>query len=291
MEHEPVDGQDLLEPPDADVARHYLGYANAIVERRERVVDRRAGAWLTIVSAGTIAGYLAVVTASIRQGATSGVIQVLLVPILIWGQISAGIQQRSDRGGLSVVARRLITLGGVLVLVGALIMFFVMLADTSIPTYWMLLPIALVVLGYGGYGVVRLVRASHRPRVRPPARAALPLGVRGGTILIGLFLGGGSVLSAVPDDILRSVLLFLALLALLVFFLCSHLGIGLPRVGAAWRWPHLTTFSVSVGVLLALQIPALTGALVMPITALTAGVGMVVAFALVSGVPGRDLDA
>ena len=291
MEHEPITGHVRLAPPDADTARHYLAQAEAIVERRERVVDRRAGAWLTIANAGIIAGYLAVVTMSIRRDVTPVEYQALLIPILLRGQISTGISGRGDRGPRAAKWRPLVTIGGALVLVTALAFFLMILVDESIPTQWMLVPIALVLLAFGGYGVVRVVRASRAPRPLPPVRAPLTPGVRAGTLLVGVVMGAVCALSAVPDDILRSVLYFLGIMALIVWMFASGTGIGLPLVGASWRWPHLLTFAASVGVLLVLRVPALDRVIVAPTTFLLAGFGILAMFVLVAAVPGRDVDA
>ncbi len=290
MEHEPVAGQVLLAPPDAAESRRYLTQAEAIVERRERVVDRRAAAWLAIVNAGIIAGYLCVLTLGVRQSIPSVGFQALLIPILLWAQISAGISARGDRGPRTS-SRWLVTLGGAAVLVAALVFFAVILVDDAISPRWMTLPIALVLLGFGGYGVVRLIRAARGPRPLPAVRAALTPGVRAGTVLVGVALGSVCALSAVPDVTLRSVLLFLGLLALIAWFAASGTVIGLPLVGASWRWPHLLVLAISVGVLLVLRVPVLDGAIVAPATFLLAGLGIVAMFVMVSAVPGRDLDA
>lgn len=291
MEHEPLAGQARLTPPDADMARQYLKQAEAIVERRERVVDRRAGAWLAIVNAGIIAGYLAVVTLGFRQRVPSVEFQALLIPILLWAQISTGISARGDRGPRTPAWRRMVTFGGAAVLVTALAVFTLIVLYESISPRWMLLPIALVLGGFGGYGVVRLVRASRGPRPLPPVRAALTPGVRGGTMLVGVVLGSVCALSAVPDEVLRSVLLFLGLLALIAWFAASGTVIGLPLIGASWRWPHILALTISVGVLLVLRVPALDGVVLAPASYLLAGLGMIVTFVLVSAVSGRDLDA
>lgn len=290
MKHEPVAGEVRLAQPDADVARHYLARAETIVERRERMVDRRASAWLMIVNAGIVGGYLSVVTLGIRQEVPSVEYQTLLMPILLWAQISTGISARGDRGPLTSGRRPLVTIGGAAVLLTAFAVFVLTIVDDTVSTGWMLLPVALVLVGFGGYGVLRLMSASRGPRPLPPVRAALAPGVRGGTVLVGILLGGVCSLSAVPDGILRSVLLFVGLLALVVWLAASGTGIGLPLVGASWRWPHILAFTIAVGILFVPWISAVDGVTFAPATFLLAGLGVAVMFVLVSGVTGRDLD-
>lgn len=291
IEQQPASGHETLAPPDPDVARRYLAKAEAIVERRERAVDRRGAAWLTIANAVFLAAYLYVAAQGFRQGVSSVEFQTLLVPLLLLSQISTGIGQRGDRGQQGTGERRLVTIGGVVIAVGALTVFVLILVNPRISVSWILVPVAAILVGFGGYGVARLIRASRGPRPLPPVRAPLSTGVRWGTILVGVVLGAVCAVSAVPDEMLRSVLLLVLLLALLVWFGSSGTGIGLPLVGASWRWPHILALVVSVGILVVFRIPAIDGVVLAPATFLLAGLGMVLMFVISSTLPGRDLDA
>lgn len=291
MEHQAVAGRETLAPPDVDTARQYLAQAEAIVERRERVIDRRTAAWLTIANAVFLAAYLFIAVQGFRQGVPSVEFQSLLVPLLVLSQISTGIAQRGDRGPRGSVVRRLVTVAGVVVAVGALVVFFLILVNTSISAEWILIPVAVILLGFGGYGVLRLIRASRGPRPLPPVRTPLSVGVRWGTILVGVLLGAVCAVSAAPEQILRSVLLLVLLLAVIVWLGSSGTGVGLPLIGASWRWPHILALAVAVGVLILLRIPAIDGVVVAPATFLLTGLGIVLMFVAASAIPGRDLDA
>lgn len=291
MEQDTVFGQERLTPPDRDLARHYLAEADAIVDRRERVVDRRAAAWLTIVNALILAGYFSIASVSLRQQVPSVDIQTLLVPLLVWSQISTGISQRGDRGPRNRRARWLVWSGGAVVLVATMVVFVLSIVDRSMPIGWMLLVSAVILLTFGGYGVVRLIAASRGPRPLPPVRAPLTPGARWGTVIIGVLLGAACAVGAVSDDILRGFLLLLLLLAMIVVFGISSSGIGLPFVGASWRWPHLVALAASIGLLLVLRLTSGTGVEVAPLIFLLGGLGIVALFVVVSGIRGRDLDA
>lgn len=291
IDHQAVAGREALAPPDVDTARQYLTRAEAIVEQRERVVDRRAAAWLTIGTAVFVAAYLLLAVHGFRQEVPSVEIQSLLVPLLVLSQISTGIAQRGDRGPRRSASRRLLTVGGVVIAGGVLIVFFLILVNPSISTSWILLPILAVLLGDGGRGVVRLIRASRGPRPLPAVRTPLTDGARWGTIAVGVLLGAVCAVSAVPDAALASFLLFVSLLALLAWISMSSTGIGLPLLGASWRWPHILALAVSAVVFLALRLPAIDGVAVAPATFLVVGLGIVLMFVVVSMIPGRDLDA
>lgn len=291
VQQQAASGREALTPPDADTARHYLAQAEAIVERRERVADRRAAAWLSIANAVFVAAYLFIAAVGFRREVPSVEFQSLLVPLLVLSRISTGLTRRGDRGPRWSTSRRLTTVAGVVVAVGSLIVFILILANPRISTTWILLPVVAILLGFGGHGIVRLLRASHGPRPLPSVRAPLTVGARWGTILVGVLLGAVCAVSAATDETLRSVLLLMLLLVVLAWFTASGTAIGLPRLGASWRWPHVLALAVAVAALLVLRIPAIDGVVVAPVTFLLTGFAIALMFAVASTIPGRDLHA
>jgi len=291
VEHEAAAGHGEPAPPGPGTARGYLARADAVVERRERIVDRRVAAWVTIANAAFLAVYFTLAVQGVRQGTSSIGFQSLLPPALLASQIGAGAMQRDDRGSRRRGAGLLVTTGGVAVIAAALFVFFLIMMNEEVPTAWIILPTVTILLAFGGYGVIQLVRASRGPRRLPPAHAPLDLGGRWGTILVGLFLGAVCALSGAPDDVLRGVLLVLVFLVLIAWSAASGTPIGLPRLGACWRWPHLLALGSSLALLIVLRIPTFDGVPVAPGTFLLAAFGMVLVFVVVSTIPGRDLDA
>jgi hypothetical protein len=288
MQQKPIPGQDALVPPDADVARQYLAAADAVAGRRDRAVDRRALAGLQIVNALITAAYLVAFALVLRIGDVIAS-QVVLFTFLVWGQLASGMAQRNGMQWRLTRSRWPLLLGGGVVLLAAIAVFGLVALDTTLPTGMVLLPAGIVLLGIGGYGVGQLIRASGDPRPRRPRPARVPLSVpvRGGTILVGVTIGVLTMLGGAPDDVLRSVITLLVMLVLLAWVAAFNTPLGLPAIGAAWRWPHVVAFCVAacipVGLVLggaALGDRALAGVL--------GGAVVILLFVLVSFVPGRE---
>lgn len=283
MEQKPVDGYEVLAPPSADIAQRYLDEAVAVATRRERTVDRRALAWLQIVNAVATAAYLAVLALAVR-GDSALASQTFIFSFLVWSQLASGMAQRSGMQWRLSGSRWPVLLAVGLLMAAALVMFGFATWVPGFPVIGVLIPSALVLFGLGGYGAVQLARASDD--VRPPRSHRRPMSrvVRGGTILVGVALGVLIVLASAPDGVLTSTLVMLVLLMLFAWMFAFSTDIGLPSIGASWRWPQLTAFAVSISALAAvvlLPVPIDGGAL--------AGVSVILLFVAVSFVPGRDL--
>lgn len=284
MEQKPVQGHERLPPPSADIAQRYLDEADAVEIRRERSIDRRALAWLQIVNALVTAVYLVAMAAAIR-GDGGGTYQVILFSFLMWGQLASGMAQRSGMQWRMTPSRWPLIVAGGLLLTAALVIFGLVAFDPDFPVIGMVIPAALVVIGFGGYGAVQLVRASHDARTPPAERTRLPRGARWGTVLVGVAIGVLTMLGSAPDGVLTSACVLLVVLMLLAWMVASRADMGLPAVGASWRWPHLVAFAVSACALsltvLLDDVPMFLGVL--------CGAGVIVLFAAVSFAPGRDL--
>lgn len=288
MDQKSVPGQDALVPPSADIARQYLDEAQAVAARRERAVDRRALAWLQIVNAVAMAVYL-VAFALVMQRDESAASQVLLFAFLMWVQLASGMAQRSGMQWRMSRSRWPVIVGGGLVIVSALVIFGFAIWDHDLPAFVTFIPGAIVLVGFGGYGIVQLVRASGDPRQPRVRRALMPRTVRAGTILAGGAIGILTLLGGAPEGVLKSILMLLVALMILVWIIAGRSELGLPAIGAAWRWPHITAFAISASALVALTVFAPeTGAGHLLVSTI-AGFGVIVLSVAVSFIPGRDL--
>lgn len=288
MDQKSVPGQGALVPPSADIARQYLDEAQAVAARRERAVDRRALAWLQIVNAVATGVYL-VAFALIMRRDDSAASQVVLFTFLMWAQLASGIAQRSGMQWRMSRSRWPVIVGGGLVVVAAMVVFGFAIWDRDLPAFVTFIPGALVMVGLGGYGIVQLVRASgdlRQPRAR---RALMPRSLRAGTILVGGAIGILTLLGGAPDGVLKSVLLLLVALMLLVWIIAGRSDLGLPGIGAAWRWPHITAFAISASALVVLTVFGPETSAGHLLVSTVAGFAVIVLFIAVSFLPGRDL--
>jgi hypothetical protein len=110
---------------------------------------------------------------------------------------------------------------------------------------------------------------------------------RVGTILVGAAIGALVLLGGAPEGVLRSVLVLLVMLALLVWIIAGRSDLGLPAIGAAWRWPHIVAFAISASPLFALAV--LASAPGRLLVSMIAGLGVILLSVAASFVPGRDL--
>jgi|GEM_PF-1004905 len=287
MEQNPVPGHEALVPPDADIARRYLDEAQAVTERRDRAVDRRALAWLQIANAVVIAVYLGAFAWVLRNAAPL-VPQVILFTFLMWSQLATGIAQRNGMQMRMSRARWPIVVAGAAVIIVALVLFGFAVWDDRLPQIVMAIPSGLVLVALGGYGVAQLIRAAGDPPPRPPVQAPLSRPTRWGTALVGVAIGVLVLLGGAPEGVVTSILMLLVVLLLLAWILAARTELGLPAIGAVWRWPHVLAFAVAAAVLLTfIGIRAGGVGADLPVTAL-AGAGVVALLVAVSFVRGRD---
>lgn len=283
MDQRPIGDHQPLDPPDAVVAQRYLEHLGEVTARRDRTIDRRAQAWLQIANAVATAGYLLVFAVVIRSAAHVE-LQALVFVFLIWTQIAAGISQRYGMQRKLSRAQWPLILAGSLLGAVALTVLFLTAFVPGFPAIGMVIPSAIMLLGFGGYGLLLLRRASRDPRPPRLPRASLDRSVRLGTSLIGAGIGAMIALMATPDGVLRSVLLLLILLMMIVWMCAMTSSFGLPAIGEAWRWPHLMVLALGGAILAAVVMPGAAW----EATLVPAVLGLVVAamFVLVSFVPG-----
>ncbi|KJQ53097.1 hypothetical protein RS85_03178 [Microbacterium sp. SA39] len=288
MDQNPVPGQDALAPPDAAIAQRYLDEARMVATRRDRAVDRRALAWLQIANAAVTAVYLTAF-AWVLESAGSLVPQVILFVFLVWIQIASGMAQRNGMQWRMTRSRWLWIAVCAVVLITSRVVFGFAVVDRSLPLFVMFLPGGLVLVALGGYGLLQLLNASRDPRPPRPARRRLPLGVRIGTMLLGAAFGVLILLLGAPDGVVASTILLLIFLLLLALMFASRSDLGLPAIGAAWRWPHVLVFAVTASALLMLVMVDAAGERPVGLgaTALI-GAGAVLLFVGAAFIPGRD---
>lgn len=287
MEQKPVPGHEALIPPDADIAQRYLDEVQAVAERRDRAVDRRALAWLQIANAVVIAVYLGAFVWVLRNAAPL-VPQVILFTFLMWSQLATGIAQRNGMQLRMSRTRWPIVVAGAVLIIVALVLFGFAVWDDRLPAIAMAIPSGLVLVGLGGYGVVQLIRAAGDPHPRRPVRAPLSRPIRWGTSLVGVAMGVLILLGGAPEGVVTSILMLLVVLLLLAWMLAARTELGLPAIGAAWRWPQVLAFAAAAAVLLAfIGIRAVGIGPDMSVTALAAA-GVVALIVAVSFVSGRD---
>jgi hypothetical protein len=224
----------------------------------------------------------------ILRDAGTFVPQVVLFAFLVWSQLASGMAQRNGmQWRMSSTRWPIVVLGAVLLIV-ALVIFWFAIWDDRLPPIALLTPGILMLVGLGGYGVFQLNRASHDPRPPRSVRVPLSRGIRWGTILVGVAFGALILLAGAPEGVVTSVLMLLVVLLLLAWILAARTELGLPAIGAVWRWPHVLAFALAATSLLALLLLRSVGTEPgMPATAL-AGAGVVALLVAVSFVPGRD---
>ncbi|MFS0852348.1 hypothetical protein [Microbacterium sp. 179-I 3D4 NHS] len=279
MEQTPATGPTTTRQP--HTAGRHIDAAPAEADPRETAADRRDRAWQQLSSAVAIAVFLFVYITALRDDGVESA-TVLLFGFLLWTQLSAGVARRPGRPQPRRAPQHpLRVVAAVAVLLPALGLFGAAVFVDDAPLVLRLAPSAVVLLGLGGYGIA-LLRSSRSaaPRTRP-----VPVRLRGtarvGTILVGVALALGAV-TATAAGFLGHVLSLATMIGFLVWMLAFSSEIGLPAVGAAWRWPHLLSLVLAEGALIAvvlLPVSAPIGAIV--------GVGILLVFVGASFAPGR----
>jgi hypothetical protein len=288
VDQKPVPGHDALVPPDAETARRYLDEADAVAVRRDRAVDRRAIARLQILNAVVTAAFLVASVIALRRSPDGGA-QVLLFAFLVYGQILSGAAQRSGLQWRLTRGRWQVVVVGAVVMVAALVTFGVAVFAPEAPWVMVVLPGALVLAALGGYGAVQLARASNDPHRPAAPRTPLPRGARAGTVGVGAVFAALLMLAAAPEGVLASVLLLLIALCVLAWLCAGATDLGLPALGARWRWPHETGLAIAATALVALTLFGRGGAEGEATAGVIVGCGVLLLFGGLSFVPGRDL--
>jgi hypothetical protein len=105
-----------------------------------------------------------------------------------------------------------------------------------------------------------------------------------GTVLVGVALAALTLTAGATDSLLGAVLSLVVMAGFIVWLCALASPVGLPVIGACWRWPHWLAFAASAGAMTAVVLaPAsfAAGAIVSAIVALV--------FVGVSFAPGRPV--
>lgn len=246
MEQRPINGSEPLEPPSAEIARLYLEEADAVEQRREQSVDRRAVAWRTIGTAAITAGMLTAFLLVLRV--EDSVAPSLLFLLLMTSQISVGLGERSGLQWRTPQSGRWHTV--VVVLLSAAIVgaFLVVLVFREMRPIWMaFVPGAIMLVGFGAIGVRQLWTARRVPAGRPE-REPLPLPTRIATASLGVVMGLVTVSIGIGDDLTASVVTVMLLLVLVAWCFAWRTDAGAAALGRYWRWPQFLAYTAAAAV-------------------------------------------
>jgi hypothetical protein len=275
MEHAPTPGQESLTSPEPQIRPH--------LDAGEPLADRRAIAWLQIISAVVTAAFLYVYATALRlEGVQGG--SVLLFGFLIWAQLSGGVTRRVSGPGRPAKSRWPLVLATVVLLVVAMGLFGVVVFVDDVPPALRLAPSIVVLAGMGGHGVMRLLRARTVPAPARPAPVSLPGSARVGTVLVGVALAALTLTAGATDSLLGAVLSLVVMAGFIVWLCALASPVGLPVIGACWRWPHWLAFAASAGAMTAVVLAPASFAAGVIVSAI-----IVLVFVGVSFVPGRPV--
>lgn len=245
VEQKPMNGSGPLEPPSADVARLYLEEADAVEQRREQSVDRRAVAWRSIATAAITAAMLAAFLLVLRV--EDSVAPSLLFLLLLTSQISVGL---GERGGLQWRTPQsgrwylvIVVLFGVAVL-GTFLL--ILLSRETRPIWMSFVPGAIMLVGFGGIGVRQLWMTRGAPVVRSP-REPLPLPTRIATASLGVLMGVATISIGI-DDLAASLVTIVLMFVLVGWFIAWRTDAGPAALGRYWRWPQFLAYTLAAAV-------------------------------------------
>ncbi len=287
MDQKPIRGRESLEAPTPEIARLYLDEARTAGERSADRIDRRGVLLQDIVAQVTLA---VLVTAYLLVAREKGAaaIQPLVFFVLVAGQIATGA---GERGGMRwkdprdrpmrVVA--LILFGAAML--GAIVLLLV--APRAVPIGVYAIPGLILIVGLAVPAARGLLRAPKRPGAAEPTRATLPTATRVATMCLGLQLGFTAVAVGMPES---GPTAFLSVVIVLIFaaWLFAWRTEGGPATMGLWWGSAQHAVLLGSAVLVGgLGVAAAYTDAVGPWTAVAGGAATLIAYVLVSFLPGR----
>ncbi|WP_435744222.1 hypothetical protein [Microbacterium sp. PMB16] len=240
------------------MARLYLDEAEAVEQRRERRIDRRAVAWQTILAAAVTS---VVVTAYIFVfRADSSAIQPLLFLLIIMSQISAGMGERHGllwRTPRSKSWYTVFTVALAVAVIGSF--FFILLTPDHGPFWFSWVPGAIFLIGFGGLGLVQLWKARGSERAVRESREPLPLATRITTAVLGVFLGAATLSIGIRGDLITSLVMLVLMLIVVGWLFAWMTDAGPAALGRYWRWPQFGAYGVSMAAIIWLSLRSAYG--------------------------------
>lgn len=249
MEQRPMQGTDPLEPPSPEVARLYLDEIEVIEQRREERIDRRAVAWqsvlASVMTAAIFTAYLLVVR---KEGAAT---QPLLLLLLVTSQISAGLGERHGLQWRTPRSKWWYTVFIVLFALAVVGTFFALLISPEARPLWAyFIPGAIMLVGFGGIGVVQLWKARGSAPVVRPARDPIPHATRIATASVGLFMGLATLSVGIRDELTTSIVMLVLMLIVVGWFFAWTTDAGPAGLGRYWRWPQFLAYALTTAVMI-----------------------------------------
>ncbi len=243
-----MQGSEPLEPPSPEVARLYLDEIEVIEQRREERIDRRAVAWQSIgtavVTAAIFTAYLLVVRAE------SSAAQPLLFLLLVTSQIIAGVGERNGLQWRTPRSKWWYTVFIVLFALAVVGTFFALLISPEARPMWAyFIPGAIMLVGFGGIGVVQLWKARGSAPAARPTRDPIPLATRIATASVGLLLGLATLSIGIGDDLTTSIATLVLMMIVVGWFFAWRTDAGPAALGRYWRWPHFLAYALTVVVM------------------------------------------
>lgn len=248
MEQRPMQGAEPLDPPSPEVARLYLDEIEVVEQRRDERIDRRAVAWRSILTSVMIAGIFTAYLLVIRTEASAT--QPLLFLLLVTSQIATGMGERNGLQWRTPRSKWWYTAVIVLFAVAVVGTFFGLLVSPEARPMWAyFIPGAIMLVGFGGIGVVQLWKARGiAPAVRE-ARDPMPLATRIATASLGLLMGLATLSIGIRDDLATSIVTIVLLMIIVGWIFAWKTDAGPAALGRYWRWPQFLAYALTAAVM------------------------------------------
>lgn len=248
MEQRPMHGSGPLEPPSPEVARLYLDEVEVIEQRREERIDRRAVAWQSIVTAVMTAAILTAYLLVMRVEASAT--QPLLFLLLVTSQISAGVGERNGLQWRTPRSKWWYTVCIVAFAIAVVATFFALLISPEARPMWaFFIPGAIMLVGFGGIGVLQLWKARGSTPFARPARDPIPLATRIATASVGLLMGLATLSIGIRDDLTTSIVTLVLMMIVVGWFFAWRTDAGPAALGRYWRWPQFLAYALTTAVM------------------------------------------
>ncbi len=258
MDQQPIEGSEPLPAPNPATAAAYLDELERVHARREERIDRRALAFVSLISAVVLSVYVAIACFAIGAGGANSSFLVILALFLLWIQLSTEFRESHGALGSPLSRSRPVTIGFVGVLLVVVIAAIAISAfGIDVPVLVRLIPALLALLIIGVPALRALSRSApretviHRRLLTSPERL-LTIGI---AVLVSMsiwILGAGGFL-------LITTFALLVLIGYLAWWIAGRVSDRLPAVGAAWAWQQWMMFAVAGFAVAAVMIGQLLG--------------------------------
>lgn len=268
-------GVEPLAPPSPEIAKLYLEEVQAVRERREDRIDRRAGAWRSIVGAVQLALLFTAYVLAVR--ADGAAFQPILVLILLSGQINAGFAER--RGVQWRIRGRQWVLVAVFAVALAISFVLIVIDPIAQPTWMLFIPGALIFLAGGASGFVQLWKTRNAPDGKLRRREPMPVATRYATAALGGVLGICAISIGLPDGLIPSTVMAAVTIVVAVWSFAWMTDFGPQAFGRYWTLVQEGAFGFATAVVIVLSLLQALTETVSPQLGLAAGILVVLVLA------------